>query len=372
MDLEAIREKIDGTDARLLELFIKRMELTEEVARYKSENNMPVFQRDREHRIIEKVKGQSPEELKKSAAFLFMNIMDISKGSQINKIGLDNPIEYGKEIKPRPSVAVQGTSGAYGDTAAKRLFPSGGNFSYYSSFSEVFEAAENGDVDYGVIPIENSTAGEVTVNMELLEKHKVYINRTVTVECAHVLAAKEGVSENEVKILFGHEQAIRQCSEYIEKRGDLTVIPYHNNASAAQMVSENPSNQLGCICSEECAEMHKLRIIRKGIASDPNNSTRFICVSKNIEVYDGAQTVAVSVSTPNLSGALYRLLAKFAVNGLNISKIQSKPLPVEYLRHLNEYMFYIEFSGNIEQDVVRKLLGNFESELNYYKFHGNF
>ncbi len=141
MDLEAIREKIDDTDARILELFIKRMGLTEEVARYKSENNMPVFQRDREHKIIDKVKERSPEELKKSAAFLFMNIMDISKCSQINKIGLDNPIKYQREIKQKPSVAVQGISGAYGDTAAKRLFPNGGNFSYYASFAEVFEAA---------------------------------------------------------------------------------------------------------------------------------------------------------------------------------------------------------------------------------------
>ncbi|MGN1119588.1 MAG: prephenate dehydratase, partial [Oscillospiraceae bacterium] len=217
------------------------------------------------------------------------------------------------------------------------------------------------------------TAGEVTLNMELLQKHNVYINRTTTVACAHVLAAKPGVKESDIKILFGHEQAIRQCVGYIEERGNLTVIPYPNNALAAQMVAENPSGELGCICSEECAEMHGLKIVRKGIATDPNNSTRFICISKDIEVYDGADTVAVSLSIPNISGALYRLLTKFAVNGLSMSKIQSKPLPVEVkLRFPDDYMFYIEFSGNIDSPLIRKQLKNFESELNYFKFHGNF
>jgi chorismate mutase/prephenate dehydratase len=119
--------------------------------------------------------------------------------------------------------------------------------------------------------------------------------------------------------------------------------------------------------------MHGLEIVRKGIASDPDNSTRFICISKNIEVYDKADTVAVSLSIPNISGALYRLLTKFAVNGLSMTKIQSKPLPVEVKKNFpDDYMFYIEFTGSINQPVVRKLLKNFESELNYFKLHGNF
>lgn len=372
MDLSEIRKNIDVIDEQLLELFIKRMGLTTEVARYKAANNMVVFQGDRERFIIDKVKANSPEELRKSAAYLFMNIMDISKCAQINAITHDAEIPHGTRIKERPSVAVQGTTGAYGHAACKQLFENG-SVSFYASFAEVFEAVENGDVDYGVLPIENSTAGEVTLNMELLEKHNVYINRTTTVECAHILAAKQGVREEDISILFGHEQAIRQCAGYIKERGGLTVIPYPNNALAAQMVSENPSSELGCICSEECAEMHGLSIVRKGIATDPNNSTRFICISKQPEVYEGAKTIAVSLSIPNISGALYRLLTKFAVNGLSMSKIQSKPLPVEVKKNFpDDYMFYIEFSGNIGDPLIRKQLKNFETELNYFKFHGNF
>ncbi len=372
MDLSEIRVKIDKLDDEILELFLERMELASDVAKYKAANNMVVFQSDREKFIIDNVKRNSPEELRKSAAFLFMNIMDISKVSQINEITPDAEIPHIKEAKLRPSVAVQGIEGAYGHAAAKQLFKSG-NISYYAAFREVFEAVENGDVDYGVIPVENSTAGEVAANMELLESHGVYICQTTKVECAHVLAAKHGVSEDDIKILFGHEQAIRQCAEYINNHRELTVIPYHNNAAAAQMVSENPSSELGCICSEECAEMHGLDVIRKHIATDPNNCTRFICVSKNVEVYDGADTVAVSLSIPNIAGSLYRLLTKFAVNGMSMTKIQSKPLPVDIrLKYPNDYMFYIEFTGNIENPVVRKLLKNFGDELNYFKFHGNF
>lgn len=372
LDLGEIRKNIDDIDEQLLELFRKRMTLTGDVARYKAANNMVVFQGDREKAILDRVRENSPEELKNSAAFLFMNIMDISKCGQQNDITPDQPILHLSKIMDKPSVAVQGATGAYGHVAATQLFKNG-NLSFYASFAEVFEAVENGDVDYGVLPIENSTAGEVTLNMELLEKHSVYINRTTRVECAHVLAAKQGVREEDIRILFGHEQAIRQCEDYIESRSGLTVIPYHNNASAALMVAENPSNELGCICSAECAEMHGLSIVREHIATDPNNATRFICISKNLEVYDGADTVAVSLSVPNIAGSLYRMLTKFAVNGLNLSKIQSKPLPVHVkLKYPNDYMFYVEFSGNINDSVVRKLLKNFESELHYYKFHGNF
>ncbi len=372
MDLSNIRAKIDKIDDQILDLFLERMELASDVAKYKAANNMVVFQSDREKFIIDNVKSNSPEAMRKSAAFLFMNIMDISKVSQINEITPEADIPHTTQAKRQPSVAVQGVEGSYGHAAAKQLFKSG-SVSYYAAFREVFEAVENGDADYGIIPVENSTAGEVAVNMELLESHGVYICQTTTVECAHVLAAKRGVSEDDIKILFGHEQAIRQCADYINKRGGLTVIPYHNNAAAAQMIAENPSAKLGCICSAECAEMHGLDIVRKHIATDPNNCTRFICISKNVEVYDGADTVAVSVSIPNIAGSLYRLLTKFAVNGMSMTKIQSKPLPMDIrLKFPNDYMFYIEFTGNIESPAVRKLLKNFGDELNYFKFHGNF
>ena len=372
LDLTEIRKDIDAIDEQLLELFKQRMELAGGVARYKAENNMVVFQGDREKAIIDKVKANSPEELRKSAAFLFMNIMDISKCAQAQDITPDEPIPHLRRQMERPSVAVQGVEGAYGHAAYNKLFTNG-NASFFASFAEVFEAVENGDVDYGILPIENSTAGEVTVNMELLEKHHVYINRTTTVECAHVLAAKKGVKEEDIRILFGHEQAIRQCEHYIENRRGLTVIPYHNNGAAALMVSENPSSELGCICSEECAEMHGLQILHKGIATDPNNATRFICISKNLEVYDSAETIAVSLSIPNIAGSLYRMLTKFAVNGINMSKIQSKPLPVDIrLKFPEDHMFYIEFPGNINDSSTRKLLKNFETDYNYFKLHGNF
>lgn len=372
MDLTEIRGKIDEIDDKILELFVERMELATEVAKYKAANNMVVFQSAREKAIIDDICGKTPEKLVNSAAFLFYNIMDISKCSQINEITPDEPLLYESKIKENPVVAVQGIEGAYGHAAYKKLFESGSP-RFFASFKEVFEAVENGEADYGVIPIENSTAGEVTANMELLERHKVFITRTVDVECAHVLAAKKGVREEDVKTVFGHEQAIRQCSVYLDSRAELTVIPYHNNAAAAKMVSENASGALGCICSAECAKLHGLDIVHSDIASDPNNRTRFICISRQLEVYEGADTVSISMSIPNISGALYRMLTKFAVNGLSMTKIQSKPLPTEFKTpRFEDCMFYIEFEGSINQPVVRKLLKNIGEEQNYFKFHGNF
>lgn len=371
LDLSDIRKNIDSIDDRLLELFRQRMELTCQVAQYKAAHNMVVFQSEREKAIIRSVRDRSPDDLKSSAEFLFTNIMDISKCRQNNAITPAVEIPHRTEIKQGATVAVQGISGAYGHAAAVRLFPDG-KMDFHASFAEVFEAVENGSADYGVVPVENSTAGEVTANMELLEKHSVYINRTVTVPCTHVLAAKHGVKSEDIRIIFGHEQAIRQCSEYIASRQSLTVIPYANNAMAAQMVAENRSSELGCICSRECAEMHGLDVVEPAIAADPNNATRFICFSKEMEVYDGADTVAVSVSLPHISGSLYRMLTKFAVNELDLTKIQSKPLPLEYRTEENEFMFYLEFSGNISQPVVLRLLNNFGTEYTYFRLHGNF
>lgn len=371
LDLSDIRKNIDSIDDQLLELFRQRMELTCQVAQYKAAHNMVVFQSEREKAIIRSVRDRSPDDLKSSAEFLFTNIMDISKCRQNNAITPAVEIPHRTEIKQGATVAVQGISGAYGHAAAVRLFPDG-KMDFHASFAEVFEAVENGSADYGVVPVENSTAGEVTANMELLEKHNVYINRTVTVPCTHVLAAKHGVKSEDIRIIFGHEQAIRQCSEYIASRQSLTVIPYANNAMAAQMVAENRSSELGCICSRECAEMHGLDVVETAIAADPNNATRFICFSKEMEVYDGADTVAVSVSLPHISGSLYRMLTKFAVNELDLTKIQSKPLPLEYRTEENEFMFYLEFSGNISQPVVLRLLNNFGTEYTYFRLHGNF
>lgn len=371
LELSEIRKQIDLIDDQILDLFTRRMGLTCQVAQYKAEHNMVVFQGERERAIIESVRSRSPEELKSSAEFLFTNIMDISKCRQNNTITPAREIPHKSSIKPNAVVAVQGIEGAYGHAAALRLFPTG-RIEFHASFAEVFEAVEKGSADYGVLPVENSTAGEVTANMELLEKHSVYIDRTVTVPCTHVLAAKHGVSESDIRILFGHEQAIRQCGEYISEHPQLTVIPYANNAMAAQMVAENRSSELGCICSRECAELHGLDIVNPSIAADPNNATRFICISKDIEVYDGADTIAVSVSLPHISGSLYRMLTKFAVNELDLTKIQSKPLPLEHRTDENEFMFYLEFSGNIHQPVVLRLLRNFENEYRYFRLHGNF
>ena len=371
LDLGEIRKNIDAIDDQLLELFKQRMGLTCQVAQYKAEHNMVVFQSEREKAIIRSVRNRSPEELKSSAEFLFTNIMDISKCRQNNTITPAISIPHADRVKQSPQVAVQGIAGAYGHAAAQKLFPDG-RMDFHASFAEVFEAVEKGDADYGVVPVENSTAGEVTANMELLEKHRVFVNRTVTVPCTHVLAAKHGVKESDIRILFGHEQAIRQCGEYISSRPGLTVIPYANNAMAAQMVAENRSSELGCICSRECADLHGLDIVNPAIAADPNNATRFFCISKEIEVYSGADTIAVSVSLPHISGSLYRMLTKFAVNELDLTKIQSKPLPLEFRTEEDEFMFYLEFSGNIEQPVVLRLLNNFQTEYSYFRFHGNF
>lgn len=372
MDLSEIRGRIDGIDAKIAELFLERMELAGDVARWKAENNMPVFQGKREEEILERMRGLAPEEMKLGTQLLFTNIMDISKCLQIERLSRSEIPEYTSEIKSNPRVACQGTQGSYSHAAYNLLFNSG-TVAFYDSFSDVFEAVEGGEADYGILPIENSTAGEVTQTYELMGQHDFYISRTVHVNVNHVLAAKKGVKESDVKMVFSHEQALRQCGDYLRQNPCFTVIPYHNTASAAKMVSENQSNELATICSEDCARIYGLDVLKKDIGINQSNYTRFICISKNLEVYDGANVVTVSMSLPHTAGALYRLLTKFAVNGLNLTKIESRPLPKNVGKESAfDVMFYLDFDGSIKNLSVVKLLNSLKEDLKYFKFLGNY
>lgn len=372
MDLNEIRQKIDDIDSNIVQLFLERMELAGDVARYKAENNMVIFQSKREDEIIERVREMAPDNIRQGTELLFTNIMDISKCLQLQRLEKNSEITFSDQMKPKPSVACQGTQGSYSHAAYNKLFENG-TVTFFESFSDVFEAVENGEVDYGILPIENSTAGEVSQTYELMGQHDFYICRTTHVNVNHVLAAKKGVSEENIKIVLSHEQALRQCGDYLKKNPAITVIPYHNTASAAKMISENSSSELGTICSEECAKIYNLEIVRKEIAINPNNFTKFICISKNLEVYNDANIVTVSLSLPHTPGALYRLLTKFAVNGLNLSKIESRPLPRKIEKESKfDVMFYLDFVGSIRNESVVKLLNSLKNELKYFRFVGNY
>lgn len=367
MDLNELREDIDVIDNQILDLFEKRMKLCTDVALYKKENNLPIFQSSRENQIIEKVKNKTENpDFKDSAAAFFTSIMDISKYLQQQEIMKDcSDIDFIEieNLSGAKKIGCQGTSGANSETAALMIFGDK-PLTFYQTFEDVFRAVENDDVDYGIIPVQNSTAGSVTPAYDLMRKYNFHIVRTVCVEITNCLAVKNDIEIKDIKNVYSHPQALSQCSDFLE-RFNLMGQQYGNTATAAKFVAQS-DDDIAVICSEDCARNLGLKILAKGISNFVPNYTKFICISKEFRILPDADTISVILNIPNNPGSLYRLLSKFFAGGMNLDKIESRPIKNGSF----DAMFYLNFKGNIRDEKVRCLIKGLEGELEYFKLLG--
>lgn len=373
MDLDAIRKEIDEIDDQLVELLAKRSELACDVARYKRENNMQVFQQGREQFILDRVSDAVPDEMKSSAKIIFTTIMDLSKCRQWQMLTHKRDFDTKKPMGGRP-IAATVTKGSYSAVACEKLFGGKCDVRYVRHFDEVFEAVEKGEVDYGVLPIVNSTAGDVSDTYDLMGKHNFYICKTIDIHITHVLAAKKGTKLSDVKNVYSHEMAIKQCSEFMHEH-NLCGVEASTTAKGAQLVAKSEDNDCAAICSAMCAEMNGLEIIAENISDIKDNYTRFILISNRLEVSQNASVISLSLTLPHTPGSLYRLLTRFSYCGLNLLRIESKPMPSGFADMKDDafdFIFYLDFEGNISDESVVKLLNNLEEEMKYYRFLGNY
>lgn len=367
MDLSTLRAQIDKIDSQILELFSERMDVCRQVGEFKKANNLPVMQGNREKEVIDRIRSNAPDGLEDGAAVLFQNIMDISKSIQnIGMIDSSASINY-KDFSPEKAekIACQGTDGAYSAAACKKLF-GGKPVEFYRNFEDVFAAVESGAVDFGILPLENSTIGSISETYELMAKHDFYINSLIRVEITHCLAAKKGTKLSEVKKVYSKGEALSQCSKFL-KNGGFELCEYANTALSAELVVES-KEPIACICSESCAEMHGLDVLSSKIADAYPNFTRFICFSKNLTVNPDSDIVSVLLTLPHIKGSLNRLLTKFSVNGLNLTKIESKSIAGSDF----EVMFFLDFLGNCNDSKVRALLEDLNREMSSFRLLGNF
>lgn len=370
MELDEIRKNIDSVDSELLELFARRMELCEEVARYKAENGMEVFQSGREQQVLDRIAEKSPKKLESASRLLFSQIMEISKCLQKDR--LTDPLQVEtRSFASDPVVACPGIRGSYSEEACIKAFGRDARIGYYDTFEQVFEAVNNGEARYGVVPIENSTAGSVDDTYSLLERYDMFICGRLYITVNHVLAAKE---EGKITRIISHPQALRQCSEFI-KRERFGTDRVANTSIAARTVSES-SEEIGCICSSHCAELYGLRVLEENIADSNENFTRFIIISKEPEIVENADIISVCLSLPHISGSLYKLLTSFYFAGLNLTKIESRHMPPHIKRKSGadsfEVIFYLDFEGSVLNPSVGRLLKNLEKDCGYYRFLGNY
>lgn len=374
LNLENIRKDIDDIDSELTALFKKRMEKSLEVARFKRENNLPVFSDSREKEILHKVSQQIGEPFDGYARLLFNTIFDASRSCQNNFLArrsdladrIEKALEETPKIFPNKAVvACQGVQGSHSQAACEKLFevPS---IMYFNSFEGVFNAVEKGLCQYGILPIENSSYGSVGTVYDLMQNYNFHIVRSIRLRISQNLMAKAGTKMSDIREIVSHEQAIGQCGEFLKSLKDVKITVCENTAMAAKMVAESDRNDIAAISSKECVDLYGLEILKTHIQVSDNNYTRFICISKKMEIYPGANRISLILSLPHVPRSLYHAIAKFAALGVNLTKLESRPIPGSDF----EFMFYFDLDASIYSPELINLLSELENQPESFVFLG--
>ena len=376
MDLSEIRQEIDKIDDQLVKLFCQRMELSAGVADYKKANNLPIFVPTRERAILQSVAEKSGPEFANYARTLYSMLFELSRSYQTKRNTelsplfdqIMNAIEHTPRLFPQaPMVACQGVEGAYSQIACEKIFKSP-FIMYFKSFEGVFQAIEQGLCQYGILPIENSTAGSVNKVYDLMIRHNFSIVRTFRLKVDHNLLASKGATLDSIKTVYSHEQAINQCSTFLHSLPGLNVIPVANTAVAAEMVAKSGRMDVAALSSRSCAELYNLVNLKPSVQDMGNNHTRFICITKNLEIYPGADKTSIMMILPHKPGSLYKVLARMYTLGINVTKLESRPLPDREF----EFMFYFDLETSIYSEEFIQLMCELDELCEEFKYLGSY
>ena len=373
MELTEIRENIDRIDGELLRLFLERMDLSEKTAAYKAAHGLPVLSKAREREILAKV-TETAGERERYAYHLFATLIELSRSRQAELISppakvtaqVRTALEGGDEIFPQTGlVACQGIEGGNSQAACDRLLPRG-HIVYVKTFEAVASAAESGLCRFGVLPIENSSNGSVRAVYDLLQDHRLSVVRSTRLHIRHELLALPGVKLSDITEIRSHEQAIGQCSRFLNGLNGVKVIPEGNTASAAKNLAQSGNRHAAAISSHVCAALYGLECVDDKIMDSVNNYTRFICVSKDPAIYSGANRISLIIATENKPGALYEVLSKLAALGVNMTKLESCPVSGRNF----EFIFFIELEASVKEPGVLPMLEEMERSCESFQFLG--
>jgi len=376
MNMDDYRNQINDIDNEIVKLYIERMEVVKQIGNYKKENNLPIKDSFREKELLEKITEMAGEDYENDIRSLYSLIFELSRSRQRKilakpselSVKMDEAVKNTENLFPeKANVACQGTDGAYSQAAAERLFkhPS---IMFFASFESVFSAVNKGLCRFGVLPLENSAAGSVTQIYDLMAKYNCSIVRTARVHVRHTLVAAKGVKLEDIKEIYSHEQAILQCNDFLGSLKGVKIIPCENTAVAAKKVADSGRTDIAAISSKDCAELYDLGIIKENINDMKNNYTRFICISKKLEIYPGADKTSIMMVLPHKAGSLYKVLARLNVLGINLNKLESRPLPERNF----EFMFYFDIDESIYSPSLKELLCEFESEAQEFRYLGSY
>ena len=370
MEIEKLRAEIDRVDSELLPLFLRRMDLSAAIAGEKARTGTAIRDRAREREILRTAAERAGDKAE-YARLLYNAILEYSRSYQRDMITPDNdpdlPAECDEMFPRAATVACQGVEGAYSQSAADRALPFA-DITFMRTFEGVFQAVESGLCRFGVLPIENSAHGSVTQVYDLMKSHRFFIVRSVRLHISHSLMALPGARLEDIRAVTSHEQAIGQCSRFISSLPDVKVRLSENTAVAARTVAESGDRTLAAISQEECAALYGLNILRRAIQNTDNNHTRFIVIEKQPRVYPGANRISMQFSTPHTPGALAGVISRFSAMGLNLTKLESRPVEGSDFR----YIFYVDLEASLRDMAVRRMILSLKKDLPLFTFLGSY
>lgn len=375
MDLQELRDEIDRIDRQMTELFEKRMEISSQVAEYKINTGMKVFDQERERKVIQKVKELTHSEFNSHGIEeLFQQIMAMSRKLQyqlLEKSGVAGRLPFiavDELEKENIRVVYQGVEGAYSQAALKQFFGEHTASFHVPHWRDAMEAIAEGSADYAVLPIENSTAGSVDDMYDLLVEFENYIVGEQVIRCEHCLLGLPGAQLSDIRRVYSHQQGLSQCKEYLQTHRDWKQIPLENTAVAAKKVAGDGDITQASISSRFAAECFGLSVLEEKIYSNEANSTRFIIVTNQRIFCRDAGKISICFELPHRSGSLYNILSHFIYNNLNMFGIKSRPIPGRNW----EYRFFIDFEGNLNDSAVKNAIRGIREEATNLKILGNY
>ena len=376
MDINELREQIDTIDEELVRLFVKRMDISAQVADYKKAHNLPIHVPSREREILREVAKKAGPDMSNYSRVLYSMIFELSRSYQSKRNSaaselyqsITHSIDNTPKLFPQtPMVACQGVEGAYSQIACEKMFKAP-FIMYFKNFDGVFHAIEQGLCQYGILPIENSTAGSVKKVYDLMIHHNFSIVRTFRMKVDHNLIANPKTKIEDIKEIYSHEQAINQCSEFLKSLHGVKIIPVENTAVAASMVAQSGRSDVAAISSHACEELYGLHCLADSIQDKGNNRTRFICISKNLEIYPGSDKTSIMMILPHKPGSLYKVLARLYVLGINVIKLESRPIPEKDF----EFMFYFDLETSIYSEEFVQLMCELDDLCEEFKYLGSY
>ena len=367
--LEDSRVEIDKIDREITQLLEKRMNVAKAISKYKMENNMQIFHPDREKMVIEKNKGYlENKEYEELVESFYDNLMYLSRLVQQKEIYPENKI-YTKPYKnDRENLVVgyQGVAGSFGNEAMLKYFKNIKEAKSYEKFEEVFKAVESGEIEYGILPVENSSTGGIGTVEDLLKEYNLYIVGEECIKISQNLVGIKGATVDDIKEVYSHPQGFEQSTKFFDKHKNYNLIPYSNTAISAKLVSDLKDKSKAAIASERAAKLYDLKIIKKDVNDLKNNYTRFIVIGRDLECDETCDKVSILFSVEDTSGGLYNLIRDIKEFGLNMSKIESRP----NRNNPWNYIFFVDFDGNLFDENIKQAVNVIARNSKYFKLLG--